>query len=165
MTPAPSSGQLPSGLGPFAYSLTLPAAPPSAGVARAAIRTTLDAHGLTSLLFPAVLLVSELVVAATHFTPSPDIYVSLRYREEACAADVDPPGPGTLRLIAYDGHPPHTSPHLGALCDARRRTALRVLAAVVEACHGTWGFGASPEPGGGTRTWATISNSGPAATW
>ncbi|RII20720.1 hypothetical protein DSC45_02650 [Streptomyces sp. YIM 130001] len=166
---APSAYPAPSDApDPFSYSLTLPARPTSAGVARGAVRTTLHTHGLTALTFPAMVLVGELIATAVYFTPSPDIYLSLRYRpHDPCPTTEDhalSPS-GTLRLIAYDAHPPHTSPHLGALCNARRRTALRVLAAVTKTCTGTWGFGPSHEPGGGTRTWTTLPNTPPATTW
>ncbi|WP_233521879.1 hypothetical protein, partial [Streptomyces triticagri] len=166
-TPGPATTTEP-GPDPFSYSLTLPARPTSAGVARSAVRTTLETHGLTALTFPAMVLVGELIATAVHFTPSPDIYLALRYRpHDPCPTteDTPPEATGTLRLIAYDAHPPHTSPHLGALCNARRRTALRVLAAVTKSCTGTWGFGPSPDPGGGTRTWTTLPNTPPATTW
>lgn len=66
--------------------------------------------------------------------PGEDLYLSVRYRD------------GSLRLIVYDAHPAHPHPHprLAALCDARRRGHLRVLAAVVRDCDGEWGFGLAP---------------------
>ncbi|GGL81173.1 hypothetical protein GCM10010095_77590 [Streptomyces anthocyanicus] len=70
--------------------------------------------------------------------------MALRYRDEA------------LRLIIFDGHPRHTHPRLAAACEARRRSALRVMACVVRACRGDWGFGDAREPGGGTRMWAVL---------
>ncbi|CAM5377217.1 hypothetical protein SVIOM342S_06658 [Streptomyces violaceorubidus] len=102
------------------------------------------AHGLTDILDPALQAVGELTAVASQFTESTNYYLTLRYRFS------------TLRLIAYDSHPRHTSPHLATACDTRRRAALRVLACVCRACDGTWGFGKAREPGGGTRMWATL---------
>ncbi|CAM5383348.1 hypothetical protein STENM36S_04577 [Streptomyces tendae] len=128
----------------LAYSLTLPAALASAALARATTREVLRAHGLTDILDPALQAVGELTAVASQFTESTNYYLTLRYRFS------------TLRLIAYDSHPRHTSPHLATACDTRRRAALRVLACVCRACDGTWGFGKAREPGGGTRMWATL---------
>ncbi|MFI8948775.1 ATP-binding protein [Streptomyces sp. NPDC053750] len=126
------------------YSLTLPAAPQSPAVARAATRTILRAHGLEGMTEPAVQVMSELVACACRFTPTAEVYVALRYRDDA------------LRVILYDGHARHTHPRLAAACDARRRSALRVMACVVRACSGDWGFGDARQPGGGTRMWAVL---------
>ncbi|MGX5212907.1 ATP-binding protein [Streptomyces violaceus] len=132
----------------LAYSLTLPAALQSPAIARTATRTILRAHGLEDVTDAAVQAVGELAACACRFTPSAEVYVSLRYRESA------------LRVILYDGHPRHTNPHLAAACDTRRRAALRVLACVVQACGGNWGFGEAREPGGGTRMWAVLPHHG-----
>ncbi|MGI5428347.1 hypothetical protein [Streptomyces sp. CA-179760] len=91
---------------------------------------------------------SELASCACRFTPTAEVYVSLRYRDSA------------LRVILYDGHPRHTNPRLAAACDTHRRAALRVLACVVRACGGDWGFGDAREPGGGTRMWAVLPHQG-----
>ncbi|WP_239149195.1 hypothetical protein [Streptomyces sp. SID12501] len=80
-----------------------------------------------------------LAATACQFTESLDFYPALRCRAV------------TLRVIVYDSHPPQTRPNLAAACDTRRRASLRVLAR-----EGDWGFGASREPGGGTRMWATL---------
>ncbi|MCP3819077.1 ATP-binding protein [Streptomyces sp. A3M-1-3] len=133
------------------YSLTLPAAAVSAAIARAAARVVLDTHGLRALTDPALQVVSELTTAACRFTASDEVYLSLRYRDNA------------LRVILYDGHPRHTHPRLAAACDARRRSALRLLACVVRACDGDWGFGDAREPGGGTRMWAVLPHAGATA--
>lgn len=132
----------------LAYSLTLPAAPTSAAIARAAARAVLRLHGLHDVTDAAVQAVSELTACACRFTSADDVYVSFRYRE------------GALRVILYDSHPRHTHPRLSAACDARRRAALRVLACVVRACRGDWGFDAAREPGGGTRMWAVLPRHG-----
>ncbi|MGW2642562.1 ATP-binding protein [Streptomyces sp. NPDC001348] len=128
----------------LAYSLTLPATPRTPAIARTAVRTILQVHGLGDVTDPAVQVVSELTACACRFTPSAAIYVSLRYRDAA------------LRVSLYDGHPRHTNPRLATACDTRRRAALRVLACVVRACEGDWGFGEAREPGGGTRMWAVL---------
>ncbi|GAA3374950.1 hypothetical protein GCM10020367_40800 [Streptomyces sannanensis] len=147
--PTPTSIPTPDTL---AYSLTLPSALITPAIARTATRAVLNAHGLTGLLDPALLAVSELVTAACRFTaPASDVYLSLRYRD------------GALRVILYDGHPRHTHPRLAAACDARRRSALRLLARVVRECGGEWGFGDAREPAGGTRMWAVLPSSGAAA--
>ncbi|MFB7928765.1 ATP-binding protein [Streptomyces sp. NPDC056039] len=132
----------------LAYSLTLPAALQSPAIARAATRTILRAHDLTDVTDAAVQVVSELASCACRFTPAAEFYVSLRYRETA------------LRVILYDGHPRHTNSRLAAACDTRRRADLRVLACVVRACGGDWGFGDAREPGGGTRMWAVLPHQG-----
>ncbi|MBC9723677.1 ATP-binding protein [Streptomyces sp. TRM68367] len=132
----------------LAYSLTLPAAPHSPAIARAATRTILRAHGLEDVTDAAVQVVSELASSACRFTPAAEVYVSLRYREAA------------LRVTLYDNHPRHTHPRLAIACDTRRRAALRVLACVVRACDGDWGFGDAREPGGGTRMWAVLPRLG-----
>jgi hypothetical protein len=132
----------------LAYSLTLPAAPSSSAIARMATRTILQAHDLQDVTDAAVQVVSELASCACRFTPADKVYVSLRYRDEA------------LRVILYDDHPRHANPRLAAACEARRRAALRVLACVVKACNGDWGFGDAREPGGGTRMWAVLPREG-----
>ncbi|MFD0223658.1 ATP-binding protein [Streptomyces hirsutus] len=132
----------------LAYSLTLPSAPRSPAIVRAATRTVLTAHGLDDVMDAAVQVVGELVACSCRLAPSAEVYVSLRYRN------------GALRVVLYDAHPRHTHPRLAAACDARRRAALRVLACVVKACAGEWGFGDAREPGGGTRMWAVLPRSG-----
>ncbi|GAB2866964.1 hypothetical protein GCM10027074_38010 [Streptomyces deserti] len=132
----------------LSYSLTLPAAPHTPSIARAATRTALRVHGLEDVTDAAVQVVSELASCACRVSPAGEVYVSLRYRD------------GALRVILYDGHPRHTHPRLASACDARRRAALRVLACVVKACGGDWGFGDAREPGGGTRMWAVLPREG-----
>ncbi|MEV7014389.1 ATP-binding protein [Streptomyces sp. NPDC093991] len=141
----PATGPTPDTL---AYSLTLPAAPASAAMVRAATRTALNLHGLGDVTEAVVQTVSELTACAFRFSSADDIYVSLRHRD------------ATVRVIVYDGHPRHTHPRLSAACDARRKATLRVLAAVVRSCGGTWGLDAARQPGGGTRMWAVLPTSG-----
>jgi hypothetical protein len=132
----------------LAYSLTLPASAQSPAIARAATRTILRAHDLGDVTDAAVQVVSELASCACRFTPTDEVYVSLRYRD------------GALRVILYDGHARHTHPRLASACESRRRAVLRVLACVVKACDGDWGFGDAREPGGGTRMWAVLPREG-----
>ncbi|MCH5672923.1 ATP-binding protein [Streptomyces gilvus] len=133
------------------YSLTLPAAPQSPAIARAATRSILRAHDLLDVTDAAVQVVSELAACACRFTPAAEVYVSLRYRDAA------------LRVILYDSHPRHTHPRLAVACDARRRSTLRLLSCVVRSCEGDWGFGDAREPGGGTRMWAVLPRKGAGA--
>ncbi|MFA3840026.1 MULTISPECIES: ATP-binding protein [Streptomyces] len=135
------------------YSLTLPSTLTSPAMARAATRTLLAAHGLRDILDAALQAIAELTATACQFTASPEIYVSLRYREDA------------LRLIAYDSHPRHTNARVAAACEARRRAALRLLACVTRTCGGDWGFGPAREPGGGTRMWATLPRTSTASAY
>ncbi|GAA2320591.1 ATP-binding protein [Streptomyces kunmingensis] len=128
----------------LAYSLTLPAALTTPALARAATRAFLYAHDLDEMLDPALQGVSELVATACQFTYDADVYVSLRYRDDA------------LRVTTYDHHPTHINRHLVAACDSRRRAALRLLACVARACGGDWGYGPSREAGGGTRMWLVL---------
>ncbi|MFD6324474.1 ATP-binding protein [Streptomyces sp. NPDC058442] len=132
----------------LAYSFTLPAAPQSPAIARAATRTILRVHGLADVMDAAVQVVGELAACSCRLAPAAEVYLSLRYRD------------GTLRVVLYDAHPRHAHPRLAAACDARRRAALRVLACVVKACSGDWGFGDAREPGGGTRMWAVLPRAG-----
>ncbi|RXS66776.1 ATP-binding protein [Streptomyces sp. TM32] len=132
----------------LAYSLTLPAALASPAVARSAARTILEAHGLHDVTAAAIQVVGELAACACLFTPSDSVYLSLRYRDDA------------LRISLYDGHPRHAHRRLAAACDGRRRSVLLLLACVMHACDDDWGFGESPEPGGGTRLWAVLPYAG-----
>ncbi|MFF3212098.1 ATP-binding protein [Streptomyces sp. NPDC002886] len=131
-------------------SLTVPGEPYSAQIARGTVRSVLHAHHLDRVVPAAVQVVGELIAAAWYLDPGRSLYLALRHRE------------GALRLTVYDGHAPHTHPRLAAHCEARRRAALRVMAAVVRDCGGAWGFGESREPGGGTRTWASLPVAGAA---
>ncbi|WP_234426048.1 ATP-binding protein [Streptomyces kebangsaanensis] len=135
----------------LAYSFTLPASLASPSFARAATRQVLGMHGLSDMLDPALQAVGELTATACRFTESANYYLSLRYRS------------GALRLIAYDSHPRHAQPHLATACDTRRHACLRLLARVCRACDGSWGFGDSHEPGGGTRMWASLPREGTTA--
>lgn len=142
---APDSGPGPApGDAELSCSMTLPASPRSAGIARQAVRAALRAYALDPLEPTAVQAASELLGSAWRMDPYGELYLSVRYRDDA------------LRVIVYDGHPAHAHPRLAALCEARRRSTLRVFSALVRDHGGDWGLGPSREPGGGTRTWATL---------
>ncbi|GGN41418.1 hypothetical protein GCM10012285_20570 [Streptomyces kronopolitis] len=132
----------------LAYSLTVPAALASPAIARAAAGVLLEAHGLRDVAVAALQVVGELASCACRFTATEDVYLSLRYRDDA------------LRITLYDGHPRHTHRRLAAACDARRRSTLLLLACVVRDCEGEWGVGASQESGDGTRMWAVLPRDG-----
>ncbi|MEU9718502.1 ATP-binding protein [Streptomyces sp. NPDC047976] len=134
----------PAGPPGLSCSVTLPASARSAGIARHVVRAALRAYALDPLEPTAVQAASELMGSAWRMDPYGEIYLSLRHRDDA------------LRLIVYDGHSAHAHPRLAALCEARRRATLRVFAALVRDHGGEWGVGPSREPGGGTRTWATL---------
>ncbi|MFJ7155896.1 ATP-binding protein [Streptomyces sp. NPDC101118] len=143
---APPTPQNPTAPPPdaLACSLTLPGEAHSARIARGTVRLALLTHRLDGLVPAAEQVTGEMVAAAWRLNPGRDLYLSLRWRDDA------------LRLTVYDGHAPHEHPRLAAACEARRRSALRLLSVVVRECRGQWGFGESREPGGGTRTWATL---------
>ncbi|WJV46462.1 ATP-binding protein [Streptomyces flavofungini] len=130
------------------YSLTLPASATSPAIARRAVAAILQAHGLRGLTEAAVLVTAELAACAYRFTPTEEVYLRLRHRD------------GALRVIVYDGHPRHTNSRLAEICDERRGAALNLMACVVRACAGDWGFGEAREPGGGTRMWAVVPGEG-----
>ncbi|MFI8273696.1 ATP-binding protein [Streptomyces sp. NPDC085929] len=129
-------------------SLTVPGEAYSAQIARRTVRSVLHAHRFDAIAVAAEQVTGELVAASWHLDPGRSLYLSVRYRDDA------------LRLTVYDGHAPHSHPRLAAHCEARRRAALRLMAVVVRECGGAWGFGESREPGGGTRTWATLPRAG-----
>ncbi|MEH0544522.1 ATP-binding protein [Streptomyces sp. B21-105] len=144
-TELPFNPPLPESL---SCSLTLPAASQSPGIARAATRTILRAHGLTELTAAAVQVVSELTACACRFSPSAQVYVSLRYRD------------GAMRITLYDDHPRHANVYLEAACEMHRGVTLQVLDQVVRACDGEWGIGGNCEPSTGTRMWAVLPREG-----
>lgn len=91
---------------------------------------------------------NSLPAPACLFTPSDSVYLSLRYRDDA------------LRISLYDGHPRHSHRRLAAACDGRRRSLLLLLACVMHACDGEWGFGTAEDSGDGTRMWAVLPRDG-----
>ncbi|MCJ1677861.1 ATP-binding protein [Streptomyces sp. APSN-46.1] len=150
VTPPAPTGSEPPSLDTLTCSLTVPGAPYSAQIARGAVRSVLHAYRLDPLAPAAVQVTGELVAAAWRLDPGRSLYLSVRYRDDS------------LRLSVYDGHASHPHPRLAAHCEARRRAALRLMAVVVRECGGAWGFGESREPGGGTRTWASLPRHGAA---
>ncbi|MET9466835.1 ATP-binding protein [Streptomyces sp. NPDC006544] len=147
-TPASPDASEPPSPDELACSLTVPGEPYSAQIARGTVRSALHAHRLDPVAPAAVQVAGELVAASWYVNPGRSLYLSLRHRE------------GALRIAVYDGHAPHAHPRLAAHCEARRRAALRVMSAVVRDCGGSWGFGESREPGGGTRTWVSLPVAG-----
>ncbi|MFD5506325.1 ATP-binding protein [Streptomyces sp. NPDC127051] len=147
-TPPAPDGDVPPSPEALMCSLTVPGEAYSGQIARRTVRSVLHAHRLDALAVAAEQVAGELLAASWHLDPGRSLYLSVRYRDDA------------LRLTAYDGHATHSHPRLAAHCEARRRAALRLMAAVVRECGGSWGFGESREPGGGTRTWATLPRAG-----
>lgn len=125
-------------------SFTLPAASHSPGIVRAATRAILRAHGLAEVTDAVVQVASELTACACRFSPSAQVYVSLRCRE------------GAMRVTLYDDHPRHANRRLEAACQMHRGKMLRVLDQVVSACDGEWGIGGGLERDMGTRMWAVL---------
>ncbi|MFE2306164.1 ATP-binding protein [Streptomyces sp. NPDC059411] len=147
--PVPDAGEAPAADG-LACSLTVPGEPYSSQIARSAVRSVLHAHRLDPVAPAAEQVAGELIAASWYLDPGRSLYLALRHRDDS------------LRLTVFDGHATHSHPRLAAHCEARRRAALRVMAAVVRECGGAWGFGESREPGGGTRTWASLPLAGAA---
>ena len=144
-THLPFTPCLPTGL---RYSFTLPADLQAPAVARNITRAVLDIHSLPLMTDAAVQTVSELTTCACKFTPGKDIYLSLRYRQDA------------LYITLFDDHPQHTNTHLKSTCETHRCTALDLLDRVIGACTGDWGIGASSTFTGGTKMWAVLPKEG-----
>jgi hypothetical protein len=128
----------------LAYSLTLPGEPHCAAIARTAVRSALEAHGLAPHADLAVLAATELIGSATKLTPGEDLYLSLRYRI------------GSLRLVLWDQHARHRDPDVLTLCEERRRRSLWLLAAVIHDCGGDWGAAEAHPPHRGTKSWVVL---------
>lgn len=128
----------------LALSFTLPGDIRSAGIARTATAAALEAHGLASYAWPVAYAVTELVSATARMSPGRELYVSLRQRADA------------VRLLVWDQHPQHAEPDLAGLCEARRRRALWLLAAVVDDWGGEWGVCEAAAPQRGTKSWAAL---------
>ncbi len=128
----------------LALSFTLPGDIRSARIARTATAAALEAHGLDPYVWPVTYAVTELVSVTARMSPGRELYVSLRHRDDA------------VRLLVWDQHPHHTEADLTALCEARRRRALWLLAAVVDDWGGEWGMCEATEPQRGTKSWALL---------
>ncbi|MFJ6849641.1 ATP-binding protein [Streptomyces sp. NPDC091271] len=140
--PCPARAPLPApGL---LLSLTLPGDPRSAAVGRHAVAASLSTYKLHSYVWPVTLAVAELIAVNAALTPARDLYLSLRHRDDA------------LRLVLWDQHPGHADPDTLALCEARRRSALWLLAAVVDDWGGEWGVAEGQPPHQGTKSWALL---------
>lgn len=136
-----SKGRSPRGL---ALSFTLPGDIRSAPIGRTAIGAALKTHGLAPYIWPAALAVAELITVTVRMSPGKELYVSLRYRDDA------------LRLVVWDQHPRHREPDISTLCDTRRRRALWLLAAVVDDWGGEWGACEAGPPQRGTKSWVVL---------
>ncbi|MFM9446087.1 ATP-binding protein [Streptomyces acidiscabies] len=130
------------------YSFTLPAGLQTPSVARHTTRAILTIHSLTPMADAAVQTVSELATCACVFTPGQEIYLSLRYRQDA------------LYFTLFDDHPQHTNRHLKSACETHRCTSLDLLDRVINACDGDWGIGSSSAFSGGTKMWALLPREG-----
>lgn len=122
-------------------SFTLPGDIRSAVIGRTAIAAALKAHGPAPYVWPTTRAASELIAVTARMTPGRELYVSLRHRGDA------------VRLLVWDQHPRHAEPDTAALCEARRRRALWLLAAVVDDWGGEWGVCEAPQPHRGTKSW------------
>lgn len=125
-------------------SFTLPGDLRSAFIGRTAVAAALEAHGLTPYVWPVTHAVGELLAVTARMSPGKEIYVSLRHRDDA------------VRLLVWDQHPHHAEPGLAALCEARRRRALWLLAAVVDDWGGEWGACEANSPQCGTKSWVRL---------
>jgi anti-sigma regulatory factor (Ser/Thr protein kinase) len=130
---------------PWAYTLHLPHDPHAPGIARATLRTVLDAHGLSSLTPTAELLASELLTNAHLHTTGP---YALRLRAME---------PGRLRVAVWDSDPrvPEAFGEVGAVppWDAEGGRGLQL----VRACADAVGVSVLRELGaskGGKLLWA-----------
>ncbi|MFE7713256.1 ATP-binding protein [Streptomyces sp. NPDC057486] len=128
----------------LALSLTLPGDPRSAAIGRDAITASLHAYALTPYIWPSALVVSELVGVTSTMTPGQELYVSARHRDNA------------LRIVVWDQHPRHCDPDAVTLCEARRRQALWLLAAVVDDWGGEWDVCDAMPPHAGTKSWVAL---------
>uniref|UniRef100_A0AAU3GRG6 ATP-binding protein n=1 Tax=Streptomyces sp. NBC_01401 TaxID=2903854 RepID=A0AAU3GRG6_9ACTN len=125
-------------------SLTLPGDPRSAAVGRHAATAALPTYGLRAHAWPVTHAVTELIAVNAALTPGRELYLSLRHRDNA------------LRIVVWDQHPRHADPDTRALCEARRRTALWLLAAVVDDWGGEWGTSEARPPQQGVKSWVLL---------
>lgn len=139
-----AAGPIPPARENLSYSMVLPGGAYCAGLARQAVRSLLDRHGLTELRDTAVLAASELVAAAYRFTPDREMILRVRWQFEA------------LRIVLYDQHPAHSSADKAEECRDRRSRSMWLLAAAVDTQGGDWGLAPVLTPGGGTKSWALL---------
>ncbi|MFB6813537.1 ATP-binding protein [Streptomyces sp. NPDC056347] len=128
----------------FRLSFTLPGDFRSPFVGRTVVAAALEAHGLGRYVWPATHVVHEMVAVGARISPGRELYVSLRQREDG------------VRFLVWDQHARHDRPHVAALCEARRRRALWLLAAVVDDWGGEWGSGEAELPHCGTKSWVML---------
>ncbi|MEU9996919.1 ATP-binding protein [Streptomyces sp. NPDC050848] len=142
---AVAAGPIPPATENLSYSMVLPGGAYCAGLARHAVRTLLNRHGLAELCDTAVLAASELVAAAYRFTPDREMILRVRWQFEA------------LRIVLYDQHPAHPSADKAEECRDRRSRSMWLLAAAVDTHGGDWGLAPVLTPGGGTKSWALVN--------
>ncbi|QNS08777.1 ATP-binding protein [Streptomyces xanthii] len=126
---------------PWTYTLQLPHDPRAPGIARAALRLILAAHGRTELAEPAELLASELLTNAHAHTTG-------TYALRLAPGILDP---HHVRVSVWDTDatmPPPFGPVAGAGDEGGR--GLYLVRAYAEAC----GAYAMPVGGGGKVVWA-----------
>ncbi|MEV7233899.1 ATP-binding protein [Streptomyces sp. NPDC051020] len=128
----------------LALSLTLPGDPRSAAIGRNAVTASLRAYGLTAYIWPAALVLGELVGVTSAMTPGRELYVSVRHRDNA------------LRVVVWDQHPHHSDPGAFMLCEAQRRRALWLLAAAVDDWGGEWDVSDALSPHAGIKSWVVL---------
>ncbi|MFI5802541.1 ATP-binding protein [Streptomyces sp. NPDC051561] len=128
----------------LALSVTLPAEPRSAAIARTAVAAALDAYHLDRHTLAATLVITELIATAARLAPHTDLYLSLRHRDDI------------LRLVLWDQHPPHLDPDTRTVCTTRRIRSLWLLSVTVEDWGGEWGITPSTPPHQGTKTWVNL---------
>lgn len=142
--PDPHIGPRPQPHRGLVLSLTLPGDPRSASVGRRAVTAALPTCGFRSHAWPVAQVVGELIAVNAALTPGRDLYLSLRHRD------------GALRLVLWDQHAHHADPDTLALCGARRRRALWLLAAVIDDWGGEWGLAGAQPPHTGVKSWAVL---------
>ncbi|MFJ2415185.1 ATP-binding protein [Streptomyces brevispora] len=125
-------------------SFTLPGDTRSAFIGRTAIAAALGAYGLAPYVWPVTHAASELVAVTARMTPGRELYVSLRHRDDA------------VRLLVWDQHPQHAETDMAALCEARCRRALWLLAAVVDDWGGEWGTCEASQTQQGRKSWVAM---------
>ncbi|MER8043509.1 ATP-binding protein [Streptomyces sp. NPDC094032] len=141
---AAAAGPIPPATENLSYSMLLPGGAYCAGLARDAIRTLVNRHGLGELSETAVLAASELVSAAYRFTPDREMVLRVRWQFDA------------LRIVLYDQHPAHPTPAAADECRDRRSRSMWLLTAAVDEHGGDWGLAPVLTPGGGTKSWALL---------
>ncbi|MBT2383796.1 ATP-binding protein [Streptomyces sp. ISL-11] len=138
------AAQLVPGPANLDYSFGLPDSSYCLSMTRSVVRRLLSGHGLAHMAELGTLAASELLANAYLFTPGHGVSLSVRWRF------------GVLRLTVFDRHPAHAEGGDKA-CRERRREALSMLDAVIDACGGLCGLDEAGAPLGGCKMWVVIS--------